>query len=531
MVEWTDEQTALIDAHVPQGDFLIVSAAAGSGKTSCLAEKCRRDASASNKILAISFGKSDTTEFRRAVGENPHVTIRTFDSIVNSVFTKGSIAWETSVWAQAEIVVRNWEEIFADPALQGELPERYFKRKRRRDVSLTLSEYMLGNDIAKIILPIINMHLCKRLLMFGEEQDVATNIERYLGDVDITKYWKKHAAIGMVLLRWTHDILNVKMESVMPEYARAYVASMCKLKGDEWNKQTFPYAMLYVDEAQDLNTNMMEWVLCQKHMAKVLVGDDKQHIFQFMHTENAFLGIDRIASSTWNTKHLSLSKSFRFGPVIAQKINNTFGTRIEGCGKHPGMVVTNCVLEDACSRLYTPEKFTMCILSRSNKNMAKNIERFLGAMTRRKNPFDATQGEMLEWSVMGTADLSKFENEIRKMQAAECDPRKKHFARKTDSLSEDKSSWESWLCKTIGSAQSKTLFETIRQKFVADWKSARVVFSTVHRFKGKEADIVFADETTVWDPSVEDRKDENKNIFYTAITRPVHRLMIEARQQ
>lgn len=84
-----------------------------------------------------------------------------------------------------------------------------------------------------------------------------------------------------------------------------------------WN---LGYDLLLVDECQDLNPVMLESLLLFSGR-RVFVGDRFQHIFGFLGTVDAFARLGCIPG----VERLALTRSFRFGPVIAKLASDIVG--------------------------------------------------------------------------------------------------------------------------------------------------------------------------------------------------------------
>lgn len=523
--QWTEEQRAVIDFPLKRGDFLVVDAAAGCGKTCVAVAKCKKDAGPHNRHLLMMFGREDAEQARRRIGDDTRfVTTRTFDSMINEIFGRiGEIGWGRSFYAYADDVAARWGEIFAD---EGPLPDRYFKPKRKNDPGRRdLNEFMLKRDVADHVLPIINMFLCLQLPLDPLPEDAGELICKHIAQNHqaTSDWWRLYGAkIGRTLIQRVHHIVNVSRTlPVMPEYARSAVASACASPGWD-NERQFPFETIVIDEANDLNPNMVTWLMCQTHAARILVGDSMQHIYQFMHSNNAFSTIQNHVPPGVEVHRLSITHTFRFGSEIARSVNSAFaGRRIVGRNPAPGVVAHNSKLED-CVRAARRSEAKTVVLSRTNRQIAVNMVNTLEALHARVNPFTPDKrGDPVPWTVMGTPSLEKLNKTIAEIAVAEHDTRKRKRARDTSKLSEDTAAWEKWFVKTIGADETRRIMRTWEPAFTPNWEDALIVFSTVHRFKGKEREWAFCDESVQNHAS-----DESRNIAYTAMTRARTRLVM-----
>ncbi|MFE7965241.1 UvrD-helicase domain-containing protein [Streptomyces cellulosae] len=122
---------------------------------------------------------------------------------------------------------------------------------------------------------------------FDEHQAIAKKLVRYA-----TKVWDDAQSLNGVL-RFEHDY-----------YLKMWLLDRPQLRD---------YDYILFDEAQDANAAVTDLVLRQQRAQRVAVGDSSQAIYGWRGATDAL--------NTFPGKQLTLSKSFRFGPAIAEEAN------------------------------------------------------------------------------------------------------------------------------------------------------------------------------------------------------------------
>mgnify|MGYP001211318621 CR=1 FL=1 len=507
----TKEQEEVASVEAVAGQIVLVDAVAGSGKTTTLTQFCRRQAEKGKSILLISFSRSDAEDARLRMRDlQPLVTVRTFDSIVHGQFRGGTIGYEMNPWAVGKYVAANWGVVRGD----WPTPRRYLNQKRKRGSSAPavggFAPFMISRDVAVGAVPVL-----QALLAHGLEPEDAdeSQWQRAATAADAEAWWGKFSDIGVPLAKAVHETVNLRARGpdtpVMVEWARLCVSRQAQRVSED---------VLLVDEVQDLNPNMVRWVQAQSHTFRMMCGDLRQHIFQFQHTANGFAEFRKCEGC----RDMALTHSFRFGPEIASYVNSTFGTSLVGSAKDAGRVVDGVLIETALMKARVGG--TITLLCRTNKKLAELLMAVVTVLSRRSSPFepDEYDWDSTAWGrprvcVMGLRSLEVIDSEARRCLVK---GRKGYTTR----LSEVKTGVDRWLCQQFGAARvlqavgfmkEAAVRDEGRDFLVTDRGEARIVLSTIHRFKGKESDVVFlADDI---ERSTED--EECANILYTGLTR------------
>lgn len=132
------------------------------------------------------------------------------------------------------------------------------------------------------------------------------------------------------------DVGDREMMMTHSGYLKLYSLSRPRLR----------YDAVLLDEAQDCNPAIAEIVASQA-CARILVGDEHQAIYGFLGATDALGDCRRRSVAGCTTFRRHLTRSFRFGPNIADVANFVLRgfkreTRpILGCGRHEGLILEN----------------------------------------------------------------------------------------------------------------------------------------------------------------------------------------------
>lgn len=512
---FTKEQSAIIDLVPVAGDTVLINACAGSGKTTCLVEFCKRQ---TDPILYVAFGKSDAQEASERLRPFPNVEVRTFDSIVQekynppvaftSPYFTSSIAWDISGWGVAQYIYDNFGAVWDRPTW----PKRFLRSNKRKRNSEPdkLDMFMIKRDVAVGVIPILQALYSIDWSPTADpcpELDAAMTTAVDMAGDDAKIWYQKCGDFAPYLIQRVHIQLHDQFRLQHPsmvEWARRTVAR---------SVTPIPHKILVVDESQDLNRNMVKWVLAQTHVFKLMAGDNRQHIFQFMHSCNTLYNLKMD-----NMRTLELTYSFRFGRNIAECINSIFGTNIKGMSEDPGRIFWQVAADQAILKSVN-EDTPLTMLCRTNRKLAETILTVHTTFNRQTSPFDTrplwqTMAQKPVINIMGCESLKKLREEVEKC--------KKQGSKKYRTvLSETKSSWEQWLCKDYGWARVAALIEFYEQGTLThDRRAAKITISTIHRFKGKESPLVHTSD------DLKNSNEEESNLYYTALTRATQSLLI-----
>lgn len=259
----TDEQRAVIDHDIGAGETLIVNAFAGSGKTSTILARIeQRSYPADRPVLYVAFNQTTQQEMAKRSKKNTPVDSRTYHSL----------ATRYTCWSLDR------RRLVIDPLQPGgvrgytaaaRILKRYWKD--------TTGDYGWAK----------------------EPQPSHMNPGETIGDLEqARRAWKRMLTEPDVA--WTHDA-TLKYLCMNGEESETWITAL--------------YSEMIVDEAQDVQGVLMQWLLSFTKIPLLLVGDGHQSIYSFTGARNA---IESATMRATTPTMLRLTRSFRFGPTIAQ---------------------------------------------------------------------------------------------------------------------------------------------------------------------------------------------------------------------
>jgi F-box protein, helicase, 18 len=480
----TSEQQAIINSN----EDIRINAVAGSGKTTTLIEYAATRP-AGSRILYLAFNRSVKLEAKKRFAERGLFNVQ--------VETAHSLAYHPIVIRQGYKLHSNTYKTHEIASLLG------LKNHGEKH-----GEFILANHIQKFISYFCNSDALK-------VQDL-----NYAGIVSdpkaqsFVKAFYKHIEKGTRL--FLQKMNDREIELTHDFYLKKYQLSQPVLE--------FDYILF--DEGQDASPAMLD-VFLKQRAVKLIVGDTHQQIYSWRHAVNSLEKVD--------FKTFDLSTSFRFNQDIAN-----LAIRFLGFKGHlkPCLVVN---ITGTGKSLATDQKAT---IARTNLGLLTKAISFI-----KENP--GVQQIYFEGNINSYtyADdgaslydvLNLFNN--------------KHSAIR-DSLiksMKDMSELEDYIEKTedvqLGMMvdivkkyenEIPSLIRSLKWKHVADEDKdlAEMIFSTVHRAKGMEYDVVELAEDFITESKIEKQKSENMepavfakcteeiNLLYVAATRTKNLLHI-----
>lgn len=263
----TDEQEEIIN-H--EGNT-VISAVAGSGKTSTLREYCKRRRN--RKILYLVYNKAMREEATRKFMEAglSNVDIQTTHSLAYRNYNVRSKfkLHDKGNYRTMDMVER--------PEIAG---------KGRGETTLALAHhslaflnYFCNSDVAKM------EELDYEAVV--KDPQAKTFVKTHLGTI-------RSAAYGLL-----KDMYQKKAPMTHDGYLKLYQLS----------KPELSYDHILVDEAQDCSSVTLDIVMNQEWAMKGIVGDGSQQLYAFRHAVNTLDKVDY--------QKFTLSNSFRFDQQIA----------------------------------------------------------------------------------------------------------------------------------------------------------------------------------------------------------------------
>ena len=279
------------------------------------------------------------------------------------------------------------------------------------------------------------------------------------------------------------------------------------LKAWQLTNPTIPADVILFDEAQDASPVMNDVITKQTHAQIVWVGDNYQEIYGWAGAINALASVPAEVTGT-------LTKSFRFGPAIADQANvvlNMLGSELKVVGHDP--VASQVGSVDA------PD----AILCRTNSRVIQNLFAQLAAGRRvalmggkaEIASFARAAQKLMDGRRVEHAELAIFENWAEVEEYVEQDAQGGDLALMVKIINE------------FGVTEILSALERAvdgRAKGVIAGRDYDIAISTAHKAKGREWDSVrLAD-----DFPHENVSDEGLRLLYVAVTRAKLHLDITA---
>src|SRR5271166_2453265 len=270
--EPTEEQQQARDAFVAGGDLAVV-AGAGTGKTSTLMLMA---AATHKRGLYLAFSRATADDARRRFGDN--VECRTAHSLA---FAAVGRAYRDRLNSSARI-----------PSAQA---ARILGITRDLDIeSARISQAHQARLVTGMV---------RRLCYSNDAEPMARHMEPVNGlSAQATDY------VAGTLVRFAVSAWDdIRAPSGKLRFEHDHYMKMWAL-----TRPVLPGEFILLDEAQDTNPVLEEIFLAQAAQ-RVCVGDPAQQIYAWRAARDVMTGFP--------AEHVQLTRSFRFGPVIAEVAN------------------------------------------------------------------------------------------------------------------------------------------------------------------------------------------------------------------
>lgn len=474
-MNFTEEQIAIINAT---GDIKI-NAVAGSGKTTTVIEYAKARPAGSN-ILYVAFNKSVKIEASKRfadIGLN-NVTVE----------TAHSLAYKYIVFShQYKVKKQDYKinEIAELLSLKGS-GEKH-------------AEYIIANHIIKFIAYFCNSDKPK-------VQDL-----NYLETITDPKA-KKFVTTFYPYIEAQTRLLLSKMNSGAIEITHDFYLKKFQLS----NPQLY-YDYILFDEAQDASAAMLD-VFLKQAATKVIVGDTHQQIYGWRYAINS------LEKANFKTFHLSTS--FRFDQAIANLavkildwkdyINDFTSIKITGKGKHK-------------------TKQSKAVIARTNLGLLLKAIECVTEQKQLKNIYFEGNINSYTYADEGTSlydvlNLTNGKNHLIRDSLIKQMKDAKELEEYIDKTEEVQLGMMLEIVKKYGD-DIPSIIKKIKDKHISDnnKEKAEIIFSTVHRCKGMEYDIVALVNDFISQDKVEKESEkedtsnsklnEEINLLYVAVTR------------
>lgn len=472
----TSEQKNIIRSR---GNIKI-NAVAGSGKTTTLLEYARTRPR-NSRILYLAFNRSVRTE---AVKKFSGLGLKNVQ-----VETAHSLAYKSVVFRNGYKVRNqgyNTFEIAKILGLQGR-GEKHI-------------EFVVANHISKFISYFCNSDQQKikdlNYLDIISDPQAKTFVRRFYKIIE--KQTRRFLAkMDKNEIEITHDFYLKKFQLSAPVLSWDYIL---------------------FDEAQDASGAMLDIVLRQK-ATTVIVGDTHQQIYGWRYAVNS---LEKVNFPTFH-----LTNSFRFGPEIA-----ALAVRILQWKNHLNIPSHTTIRGKGTSK----KKTTEAVIGRTNLGLLMKAIHFL--KNDKRNVRIHFEGNINSYtyaadgaSLYDVLHLYNYKNEyIRSslLKAMTSFTELEEYVEKTEDME------LALLIKIVKEYDNEIpeIIRSLREKHVEDKEKADLIFSTVHRCKGMEYDIVHLVDDFIEEKKLEALRMDIKqgkanaahlieeiNLLYVAVTR------------
>ncbi len=483
--EITIEQTAIINSD---GDCRI-NAVAGSGKTTTLIEFAAAKPSKA-KMLYIAFNKSVKLEAaRKFASRNLHNV---------KVETAHSLAYK-------HIVHRHNYKV---------RPQGY---KTHEIVELL----GLSNNGEKHAEYIIANHISKYITYFCNSNKTKVQELNYLDTISDAKAHSFATAFYKYIIDGTRLLLS-KMDKGEIEITHDFY-----LKKFQLSKPVLHYDYILFDEGQDASAAMLDIFLNQK-ASKLIVGDTHQQIYGWRYAVNS------LEKTDFRTFHLSAS--FRFPQPIANLANEMLKWK-KHLGKYDPISITG--------KGTTTEEVSKATIARTNLGLLLNAINYITDNRKVKHIYFEGNINSYTYADDGTSlydVLSLFNSNhgqirdklIKSMNGLDD---LEEYIEKTEDV---QLAMMVEIVKEYGN-EIPGIIKSLKELHTGDEdrSKAEMIFSTVHRAKGMEYDIVYLVNDFIKESDLEksnsvkqegasdiSKLNEEINLLYVAATRTKNKLHI-----
>lgn len=316
-VKLSSEQQAILEA-VQTGANLLITAAAGSGKTFTLKEIAKQDSS--KKFLYLAFNKSVSDEARQSMPRN--VTSMTTHSFCRKVVLRdlgkdkvntkrAPRPWQ--FYSKSIEPLGGFKGLGAQNQLYSKWCKSWISAYCRSDQDSGISESESVSINSEIVKYFIQKAISKLLDQLDRDDPPELSPSAYLQDlIDQSELvYERVEAVSEIL---ANKICEDKDHWADFESWVKY----CALNPTSTNKLLSEYDCVLIDEAQDTNSATIQIIQACSGIQKIWVGDEFQQIYAWRGAISAF---ERLRKCS-DYDELKLTNSFRFGDGVADLANS-----------------------------------------------------------------------------------------------------------------------------------------------------------------------------------------------------------------
>ncbi len=499
----TPEQKAIV---ATRGN-LKINAVAGSGKTSTLLAYARAQP-AKARGLYLAFNKTVKNEAREKFTQAglSQVQVETAHSLAYGCIVRGS-RYRVRATAYRPYELAQLLEL-------EQLPE---------------AQALGSGPGARNFSFILAAHIVKVLAAFCNSAVPRVRDLRYAASVQEPKahaFARQHEALIERQSRHVLQLLDTGQIEVTHDFY---------LKKFQLECPQLPFDYILFDEAQDASGSMLDWFMRQTRATKIMVGDTHQQIYAW---RGAINSLEKVDFPT-----LPLSTSFRFGAALAQLATAVLGFKAPGGSAGPLQRVPLTGAGKSTAEL------TRAVIGRSNLGLlVKAISYVTGPHAVERIYFEGN----LRAYIYGAEGASLYD--VLNLQNGQRDRvRDPMLVTMADLAEVEEYATQTGdqellllieLVETYGDNLLSVMAELKRRQVEDSQRhTAQVYFSTVHRCKGLEYDLVelapdfiTTEDVINWHlrefspdrptPAETVLFHEQVNLLYVALTRSKHRLWL-----
>ena len=331
----TDEQEQPISRR---SEPLLLSAAAGSGKTSVLVERfvraIREDGIAPGKILAITFTDRAAGELRERVRERllalgereaardaEAASVGTFHSFCARLLRSHPLA----AGLDPEFTI-------LDEGLAARLRERAFSSALRAFLEGERSEavdLVAAYGVDRVHSMVVGVHA--RLRSRGQRRPRLPLQAQETAQQDARDALAACVLLDQLLAGFTEAYENLKDDRRAVDFDDLELRARDVLEQRDSVRAAFSerFELLMVDEFQDTNPRQLAILEALERGNLFTVGDEFQSIYGFRHAEVGLFR-DRRAALSELGGSLALTRNFRSVPALLEVVNEVFSDRFSG---------------------------------------------------------------------------------------------------------------------------------------------------------------------------------------------------------
>lgn len=461
----TEEQQAVIDA-VGAGKNLVVQAGAGTGKTSTLQMVGER--LTGKKVIYVAYNRVTMLEAKARF--------------------PGNVQCSTSFSLARSVLVTYKHRLDDNQRQRGEDQARLLGI----NTGIEMGEKILfPRDLARIAVETVTQY-CRS----ADTDITAAHVPFQVGIAADESQFLAEVVIPYAQRAWA-DIRKIdgKLKFEHDHYFKMWALT----------KPTLTCDVVMLDEAQDTNPVVAAVIAGQHHAQRIAVGDSCQQLYGWRGATDAL--------DTWEADdRLSLCKSWRFGPAIAQEANRWLAVI-----RTPMRLTGNTQLASTLTTTARPD----AILCRTNGEAVKQV-------------MDALQKGQHPALVGGGGAIKKLAQAALELKDGRRPSHRELFAFRTWGELQD------YVENDHGGRDLKPFVDLIDEhgvekilhtvdNLVDDENHADVVISTAHRSKGREwKSVKIADDFREPKPDEDGHPGpiprEDAMLAYVAVTRAEHTL-------